>query len=147
MTEREAAELLVRSLLPRFWRLRMKELRESGRWEARAQGPLSTILNFAESSEKALGGLAQGLAMYRLPRLLTHGGWRVLAREVDQCEVFIAASPSGERWAVTVGDPVDEGLRRVLTGMVEYHRPRPRPVIIPPIATLTYRELIDALGD
>ena len=139
------AEGVVRSLLPRFWKLRLREVREQGRWRASSRGLLSGMDSIASSPGRALVGLAEGLALLQMPKLFAAAGWSVLRREVDEVELLVVASPTGDRWAVTIGDPMDDGMHRVTRGMIEDVELPMRFAMIPPSATLTHRELIDAL--
>ena len=133
--------------MPRFWRLRLREIPEQGRWVAHAGGPFTGISQYAPSPEEALCGLAIGLAEHRLPKVFAAAGWRVLGRDVDEVTILTVASPAGERWAVSIGDPQDTGHLRIMGGMTEDAEVPTRLVVVPPLATRSTSRLLDALGD
>jgi len=147
MTELVRAEQLVRSLLPRFWRLRLREIREQAKWVAHAGRPFTGISQYAPSPEEALRGLAIGLAEHRLPKVFAAAGWRVLGRDVDEVTILTVASPAGERWAVSIGDPEDIGHLRMMSGITEGVEVPMRLAVVPPLATRSISWLLHALGD
>jgi len=44
--------------------------------------------SIASSPGRALVGLAEGLALLRMPKLFAAAGWSVLRREVDEVELL-----------------------------------------------------------
>jgi len=101
--------------------------------------------SIASSPGRALVGLAEGLALLQMPKLFAAAGWSVLRREVDEVELLVVASPTGDRWAVTIGDPKDESMHRAMRGTIEDVELPMRFAMISPLATLSHGELIDAL--
>ncbi len=95
MDHRVIAEHVIRSLLPPFWRLRLREIHEQGRWVAYARGPFTRISYYASSPDEALSGLATSLAEHRLPMAFVAAGWTVLGHEVDPKALLVRSDRIG----------------------------------------------------
>ena len=141
---RRSPEQLARSLMPRFWSLRVISTRRQPPWEARARGMFGMASSSGESRQQALDGLINQLAWLRLPKTLAAAGWHAVRREVDQAEVLVALDPSGEQWAVTIGDPDDPDVRRIVRGVLGSESPA-KIAVIEPLAARTAPDFLAAI--